>query len=251
MHRNNSSFWVPKRGNSIDEYEDAYAIDTVETESNIVRIAVADGASEGFFSKIWADILVKNFHRKKITTMSAFLEHCNEDWKIWKSQYLEGRQASDRPIQWFEEDGIRRGAYSTFLGLNIKRDDSQWQAIAIGDTCLFHIRNGALIQSFPLCDSISFNNSPILLSSENPLTNEIMDAIVLETGSYREGDCFFLMTDALSAWVLQEFENGNDPIDEILGINTQDEFAAFIDTLRTENHLHNDDVTLVTMWMDE
>ena len=249
MHRQNTSFWVPKRGNSIDEYEDAYAIDTAEPESNTVRIAVADGASEGFFSKIWADVLVKNFHRKNITTMNAFLEHCNEDWRIWKLQYLEGRRSSDRPIQWFEEDGIRRGAFSTFLGLNIKRDKSEWQAIAIGDTCLFHVRDDTLLNSFPLSNSTSFNNSPILLSSENPQTEEIQEAIVQIKGSYREGDCFFVMTDALSAWVLQEFENGNNPIKPILEITTQEEFAAFIDTLRNDNNLHNDDVTLVTMRM--
>lgn len=245
MRHNYSSFWVPKRGNTADEYEDAFSIDIERPESKILKLAIADGSSEGFFSKIWADILVKNFQRNTFPNVQAFLEHCSEDWRIWKSNYLRERKLRERPIQWFEEDGIRKGAFSTLLGLHIYLDDSYWEATVVGDSCLFQIRNGSLLHSFPVRLSESFDNRPVLLSSENPLSEEIQNAILSSKGSIDEGDCLLLMTDALSAWFLKEIEDDNDPLKPILALDAQDEFACFVEILRDEKGLHNDDVTLV------
>ena len=49
-------FWLPRRGNSPAEYEDACAANDAAG-----RYAVADGASEGCFTDLWARLLVKDF----------------------------------------------------------------------------------------------------------------------------------------------------------------------------------------------
>ena len=46
------TFWLPRRGNSPDEYEDAFAVDDASG-----RYAVADGATEGCFTGLWARLL--------------------------------------------------------------------------------------------------------------------------------------------------------------------------------------------------
>ena len=50
------AFWLPRRGHGPAEYEDALAID-----DRAGRYAVADGASEGCFTDLWARLLVIPF----------------------------------------------------------------------------------------------------------------------------------------------------------------------------------------------
>jgi hypothetical protein len=50
---------VAKAGNLSEEYEDAYwPLDVVEGTGELFRFAVADGATESSYSKIWARLLV-------------------------------------------------------------------------------------------------------------------------------------------------------------------------------------------------
>ena len=49
-------FWLPRRGNKPDEYEDAFAVEDASG-----RYALADGASEGCFTGLWARLLVADF----------------------------------------------------------------------------------------------------------------------------------------------------------------------------------------------
>ncbi len=48
--------WAPKGGNDESEWEDGYA-----TNAGNGIVALADGAGDGIFSKLWADLLLKSF----------------------------------------------------------------------------------------------------------------------------------------------------------------------------------------------
>ena len=50
------SFFLPKRGNAAEEYEDAFAGDPASG-----RFAIADGASESCFAAAWAKIVVESY----------------------------------------------------------------------------------------------------------------------------------------------------------------------------------------------
>ncbi len=51
------ALWTPKRGNDDKEWEDGYAIRCRPAAC----VAVADGAGDGIFSKLWADLLLESF----------------------------------------------------------------------------------------------------------------------------------------------------------------------------------------------
>src|SRR6185369_17172238 len=90
-------------------------------------------------------------------------------------------------------------------------DGLRWHALAIGDSCLFQVRDGRLFESFPLCRAVEFNSRPVLVSS-NPTSNErVWEEVYYKEGDTQPEDLFFLATDALSQWFLAEHESGGKP----------------------------------------
>src|SRR5207302_4732652 len=59
-------FSCPKLGNSLEEYEDAWAHRQTRTPVGI-RVAVADGATESSFAKLWAVLLAESYVRSEVT----------------------------------------------------------------------------------------------------------------------------------------------------------------------------------------
>ncbi len=72
-------FWLPKNGNSLEEYEDAaYPCDEhFETEAIEFKCAVADGATETSFAGLWAKLLVEGYSEK--TALAQLRERWNAD----------------------------------------------------------------------------------------------------------------------------------------------------------------------------
>src|SRR3990172_8268702 len=110
-----TAFWLPKSGNTRDEYEDAfYPKHCGERQGKLLHFAVADGASEGILSGKWAEILSKIFCRFDIPYQETknFIERAYRAWSSWKRNYLAERERRNKPIQWFEEHGLQTGAFS-------------------------------------------------------------------------------------------------------------------------------------------
>jgi hypothetical protein len=67
-------------------------------------------------------------------------------------------------------------------------------------------------------------------------------------GAWQPGDAFYLMTDALACWFMRETEEGRTPWRVLRDLNTSDEvkpFREWVETLRAEGAMRNDDVTLL------
>jgi hypothetical protein len=235
-------FWVPRRGNRPDEYEDAFAADV-----KAGRFALADGATESSFAASWARLLVDDF-----------VQHAAADFNDWEARLpalQEQWYASVwRPaLSWNVEAKLEHGAFSTFLGVIVRSvgEIPQWEAAAVGDTCLFHTRGANLFSASPLDHSSKFNNSPQLLGSRMSRQRLRGSAALRVEGSGLPGDRLWMMTDALAQWSLREHEDGRDPWGEIVAILTQPEpqqrFSAWIDQLRLARQLRNDDVTLMVI----
>jgi len=58
-------FCCPKLGNSLEEYEDAWAHRQTRTPVGI-RVAVTDGATESSFAKLWAVLLAESYVRSEL-----------------------------------------------------------------------------------------------------------------------------------------------------------------------------------------
>jgi hypothetical protein len=236
------SFSLHKEGNKPEEYEDAFA-----GNPKSGRFAIADGASESSFACLWAQLLVEGFvaSRERRTTGGWFTP-LQRRW-VEAVDHLE--------LDWFGEEKRQLGAFATFLGLSLKKpkgdSDGRWKALAVGDCCVFQIRDDSLHRAFPVSRSIDFGNRPPLVGSrwvpnqrDNPLCHANQTI-----GSWKTGDHFYLMTDAVARWFLRRQEKQRKPWHSLLRRlakrNPTAALTAYFERLRSRQELKNDDLTLV------
>jgi hypothetical protein len=225
------TFALPKRGSSIAEYEDAAA-----TAPAVGRFAVADGATESADSGRWARLLAEAFVDPTTAPWSA-------DWLAGPhGRWADGGPGTDRP--WYAEVKRSEGAFATLLGLEVR--GQRWRAVAVGDCCLFRVRSGGLISSFPLEQAADFGNRPALIGSSGGDPDWLRCH-----GRWRPGDHFLLATDALGQWLLRLTEVGTPPWDEIdhlvAAADSNAAFAAWVEDGRDHRDLRNDDATLLVL----
>jgi hypothetical protein len=244
-------FWMPKAGNTPAEYEDAFwpRQDCVEAFGPDLRLAVADGATETSFSGLWARLLVSSYGRGRLTGQAPAHE-LSKMRRVWR------RAVGQKPLPWYAEEKLRSGAFSSLAGLTVFPMEKgaaiagDWQATAIGDSCVVQARGNDLVSSFPFSQSEEFNSRPRLVSS---LDSDAPDDLGANTisGSWQNGDAFYLMTDALACWCLRGVESDEPVFEKLNALQAPSDFELFIDELRstidTEKRplLKNDDVTLI------
>ena len=243
MHVCTDPFWVPKEGNSDAEYEDAFwPLEPTEQAGHCLRFAVADGATEASFSKLWAGLLVEAFCRGELSG-GRYRENLLSLQAQWQAE------VTARPLSWFAEEKMRSGAFSSILGLVLddspaKRGRRRWGGYAMGDSCIVQMRGDAILASFPLDTSAAFNNRPLLLSSNPARNGEV--AWMKRGGAWESDDLFFLMTDALACWFMSEAEEGGKPWNLLRDLQPGDDaFSEFVADLRHKRAIRNDDVTLL------
>ncbi|MCY2987116.1 MAG: protein phosphatase 2C domain-containing protein [Planctomycetota bacterium] len=231
-------FRVAKRGNTDDEFEDACAVDIKRS-----RFAIADGASQSSFAAAWAQLLVHEFIRIPVPWASR--------WTKWLPP-LQGQWLSDigsRHLEYYAIPKFEEGAFATFLGLVIAH--RRWHAVAVGDCCVFQLRQGQLREKFPVKHSADFTVCPGLLGSRFCEIDVMRTKKNCIAGDWQEGDWFLLMTDALAQWFLRGFEAGTNPWGTLYGLLTasvaDDQFQAWIREIRIQGAIRNDDVTLLAV----
>lgn len=229
----------PKLGNAEEEYEDACACGSG-------RFAMADGASESSFADRWARLLTSAFVEKPFaissdgSNLTEWLEPLRIRWSAtidWGS------------LPWYAARKAEAGAFCSLLGLEFEaaENDLIWRACAIGDSCLFQIRDGQLHTAFPLSQAVEFGNRPFLISSKRSSDNGLTTAYRSVEGTVNWNDEFLLATDALAHWLLREHERGSEPWGAIRETVKSGKFEQFLADLRNTNAIRNDDTTLLSV----
>lgn len=238
-----------KEKESIIDCQDSYY-----AEKNCV--AIADGASQSFYPKIWADLLVQHFcHHPEIN---------EENWQEWlfpiQNKWLEivkervktaKENSSPVWINNLNRLNFRESAISTFVGLHFIQDRKRVKLCIIGDSCLFHLKisseKKADLNSYLLKNSQEFSDAPEYFASysKDNKFNPIFTEIAIDDDHY-----FLLATDALSEYIFKCLENNENIFRKLIEIKSQEEFEQFIfDARKKENKIRmkNDDITLVTI----
>ncbi len=251
MHVHAEAFWLPKGGSSESEYEDAFAPPALRRPQdftvNPLRFAVADGATEALFSRQWATQLVRAF-------VNGGLGYCLTEDDLNPLRERWSHCIHRHQLPWYHEEKAAQGAFASLLGLEFFEKESSrteslcWRAVAIGDSCLFHVAQGNLSLAWPIGNSSEFGNTPTLICSKAGIkSGRDRTAIQFTEGICGQDSAFYLMTDALSCWFLREQERGNEPWRTLadLGTKSAASFDELVKRLRMDRQMKNDDVTLV------
>lgn len=253
-----TSFWLQKPGNRPSEYEDAFYPfrNGLYRSRRTMRFAIADGASYGPMSKAWADILVRWYHKSRARRLRPphFLRIAYRRWTTYLDKYATDSKGEAREIPWYLHEGLRIGGFSTLLGLTLLsergRSGGEWQAVAVGDSCLFCVRANRLITSFPLQSPGDFDQTPVLIASDSTRNGMVAEALERDAGEWRAGDLIFLMTDALAAWFLGEYAEGRQPwrpLADLRGGSRPGPFDELVRDLQGSQRMRGDDATLVRL----
>jgi hypothetical protein len=248
-------FCVPRQGFSSTDCLDASAGDLQSG-----RFAIADGASEGGpDSGRWARLLVDDFVRTEGT---------QESWPTsllslqarWRAEV--GQTAAPIDVPWYVVEHARsrdNDAFATFLGLTMHAATApetpwRWQALAVGDSCLFQVRTGVLVERFPMTAYEEFTTTPWLVGSHTTPEEVRRDRSRTCAGESGPDDILWLMTDALAEWFLLRWQVDEKPWEELepfLNPMVVDEsFDDWIAELRRTAQIRNDDVTLAAVWLE-
>lgn len=246
----------PKAGSTKSEYEDAYALpgDGASAVAGCT-VAVADGASESMLAGAWAGMLARSVSAAAGHDLDAamFAERvcaAAARWPSYLGRYVRRRERLGRPVAWYEEPKLEQGAYATVVGVSFRRESGPvysgggtWSAAALGDACGFQVRGSRLAAAFPLDSATQFDSVPHLAGTRDPDRELIQLRTVTRQGTWLPGDVFYLATDAAAQWFLAEDEANRQPwrqIDEAF-----DAPGAWLDELRAQRRIRNDDVTIV------
>jgi hypothetical protein len=239
-------FWLSKDADEPAQYQDAFALDA-ETG----RAAVADGVSSAIFSGPWARLL----------TLGAVAEPPPlEDGDAFQAWLAEKRTAwinniDTSKLTWYQRPKMADGAMTTLLWLELTPAETndegravryQLQAFAIGDTCLFYIRDGQTLFSFPLEKSVEFGLNPAVVASVDRKLDHLLEFKARSCDGL-PGDLLVLATDAIALWAIERQESG-ETIDWSHYWNLgEEEWRGEIFALRDAKQMRFDDSTLVLL----
>ena len=141
------TFQLAKDPEHPDENEDAYRIDAARGVA-----AIADGAGSGIFARPWARLLAD----------AVVADAPDPGDRPAFARWLSGRRQAwqDRidvsSLAWFQKPKLREGAFSTLLWIRLLEeggggppDETAWRldGFAVGDSCLFCIRDGQVFST--------------------------------------------------------------------------------------------------------
>jgi hypothetical protein len=227
-----------KAGNAQDDYEDAaWPLRSVRRNTRAFRCAVADGATEASFSGAWARLLVRAFCARRLAHQ-RFETDVAQLVAAWREQ------VGAKPLPWYAEEKLRSGAFSSLLGFWAAAN-GRWDALAVGDSCLVQVRQGAVCAKFPITTSADFSSRPHLLGTAAGVNANHPPETT--TGLWQPGDTFYLMTDAIAAWSYGADERGEAPwrLLDTLSHAPAARFHHWLTDQRHAGNLRNDDVTLL------
>jgi len=146
-------------------------------------------------------------------------------------------------LPWFMKEKAKGGDFASLLTLTISEERNRFISYAIGDSCLFIIRENKCL-TFPIEKSNEFNNYPYLISSHSKNNVHVFGKIKTLDCEIRENDIIIMATDSMAKWILQEYEAGSDVSTQLTKMDSE-LFKDFVIGLRRSKELRNDDSTII------
>jgi len=239
-------FTLPKDTEHPEENQDAGTLDPVRGIA-----VVADGVASAIFSGQWATILAE---ATLADTPQPDDKEAFAHWLALRRQTWT-RQIDVTGLAWFQKAKLPLGAFSTLLCVRTAPMDQQQegafgayrlQCFAIGDSCLFHVRGGELVRTFPIQNAAELESDPVVLGSVDLGRDGIMEFSHLDELCYPD-DVLVLCTDAVAEWALRQIEAASPPDWLRYWDLTEKQWQEEVIDLRNRREMRYDDATLLLL----
>lgn len=210
------------------------------------RLALCDGASESFDSKLWAEILARRYIDDQKVRPEWLAEACRE--------YLAGHDFD--AMSWSKQAAFERGSFATLIGVEFDPVHRAVDILAIGDSLAVLCDGDKFVRSWPFSDPEQFKQRPTLLS-----TLPEHSGFVGERGFWSaHGTTFHLnelkqplllcMTDALGEWTLRNTHSGGPGLSRLTTMGSEEALVALVVGERQAKRMRIDDSTLLVLAFD-
>ena len=256
MHVLSVIFSAAKEGYRPEEWEDGAAAGARGLapggDPPAFRFAVADGATESYESRRWVRLLTESFMSADAAGGAGSPEFDAMSMHGWlKTMQDQWHLTAPAGADYIEQLKIRRGTLATFVGGQFTGLDTPtpaWQAVALGDSVLFHVRQGQLVDHFPRLSAADFDSAPDGISTLPERLGQMTERLLARAGWLAPGDLVFVATDAFAKWMIGCHERGDRALWPLLGeLAHPDVFARLVADMRGNMTLKDDDVTLMRL----
>lgn len=221
--------------------EDAYAL-SVDGQ----RLALSDGASESYDSRLWAGLLARKFAEDPVFGPE------------WMESAVSAYQAEHdfASMSWSQQFAFERGCFATLLCAQHDEANRRLDLFGVGDSVCLLVVGSEVVRAWPLDDPERFKERPTLLSTLRA-HNEFMWAPEFESAARMQIDLTALsepallcMTDALGEWALRMAAEDSSRLSELLSIRSEEQLTALVVAERAAKRMRIDDSTLAILGFD-
>lgn len=228
----------PKELQSPESNEDCY-----EFSTDGFRLALCDGASESYNSRLWAEVLAKRF------VADPKLTH---EW-LAEAQIEYAKSHDFSAMSWSKQAAFERGSFSTLIGVDFDPTSQQLSVTGIGDSIVFLTDSGRWVESWPISNPEQFKEHPTLLSTL-PIHNQLGSFEATTEGYVRSYDLtgmkrpvLICATDALGEWALRQVLMDPFALDRLKNLTSEQDFCALVNEERQHKRMRLDDSTLIVL----
>lgn len=251
-------------GPHIDEN---YALcqDRIFVDPSNMFFSVSDGVSSSFAPTYYAE-LISSYESDNISLTPDDARSIFSSWKDYIEQLKESNKLGRASKQRFAR-GDRPAA--TFARLKFRKQNEKllWSVAVLGDCTIIHLNQNKGIEPIHVitsgekfkndnfryngvvADYYRFGRMPDQLDEQGTM---LCNQAIWESNETLINDCFILMTDGLSDWVLNNPEHTNERLALLLNLETQDDFLKLLQRGRDENReIENDDMSFIKIVVND
>jgi hypothetical protein len=221
--------------------EDAYAF-----SPDGQRLAVSDGASESYDSRLWAQLLAIKFAA----------DPCfGDDWlRSAASVYLAEHKFES--MSWSQQLAFERGCFATLLAAEHDLVANRLILFGIGDSVAVLFDGASIARSWPLDEPERFLERPTLLSTRGEHNEfardvgfDVRQRLSIDLSGFSD-PVLLCMTDALGEWTLRMSREQPEQLVALLMVRSEEELAELVIAERTAKRMRVDDSTLAILKFD-
>lgn len=239
----------------LDQCEDALAYD----ESRGL-FAVSDGVGSTIFANLWSQCLVDQYLDEPLSDNDGF------EVEYWV-QRARGRfrPPPAQTLPYFSQEAFRQGSAATLAALQFHpakavpraaaaeepaQPAAKYTAMAAGDSCVLHYREGRLLKTLPRSSAGEFSKLPICLPTQG-YQAQWWRSVTRHDGDVFPGDVLILATDAVAAWLLADEEKLRPERFKMLVCQTRESWPEFVGVLRRAFLIQDDDSTALVVHVQD